>query len=286
MIATSETVQSVFARGARVVCKGDAEGPYAKFEGKVAAAHENVIHLSLAGPRDPDTLVKVGGVLALQIAAGQGWFAATARRVQNVVPGGMTLRVLKGPARMERREYLRVRCELPLWWKPVDKNDIDQAAETMRDARRRNARPTEEVAGQPALRDIDDPRLAKLIGSLIKRVETLEGQVATLRGQRPETPAYEGRRDMVVDLSGAGVRITTEQTMRAGDILEGTIPFEDFDRNEVRFLARVVRVDLPNLGRPLPSMACRFVVLDDRDRELIIRYTFREHRRQLRESLV
>lgn len=96
---------------------------------------------------------------------------------------------------------------------------------------------------------------------------------------------FAGHQDTVVDISGAGMRFTTQAELRSGDTLEATLCLENFGQQELKVLARVVRVDPPNLGRSLPTAACHFTFIDDRDRELIIRFAFREHRKQLRESM-
>lgn len=282
MISTTESAGSVFVRGAMVVCKGDGEGPYAKFEGRVAAAHENVIHLDLARQRDADALAHIGQIVALQVVAGHGWFVASGRRIQNVVPGGMTVRIVNGPTRLERREYLRVRCSAPFWWRPVQEQDIDTRAEDLK-ANLRN-RPTYDV-DLPSVRDIGDPDLERLMKAMIRRIETLEERVAELtKGDRPG--GEEGAEDQIIDISGAGMRFASQSPLKIGDVVEAALCMEDFGQREIKVMAKVVRIDPPNLHRPLPGIACCFLVIDDRDRELIIRYTFREHRRQLRESLV
>ncbi len=275
MAATAELARTVFLRGARVVCEGSGEGPYARFEGRIAAAHEGVLHLNLLGGRNADHLCGVGEDLGLQVVAPHGWFAARGQRIHNVVPGGITLKLTGSPSRVERREYLRVRSHLPVRWDRVREDEVEDRAASLR----ANRQDTGENA--PLVPGIADPDAARVIAALIARVEELEDKVARLMVQ---SAGVKGTEDTVIDISGSGMRIITETDLRIGDTIDAMVRFEE--GREVRLIGCVTRVDPPNYGRTSPSAAFRFVHIDSRDREFIIRYTFREHRRQLRESLV
>ena len=275
MAATAELARTVFLRGARVVCEGQGEGPYARFEGRIAAAHEGVLHLNLLGGRNADHLCGVGDDLGLQVVAPHGWFAARGQRIHNVVPGGITLKLTGSPSRVERREYLRVRCHLPTRWDRVREEEVDDRAALLH----ANRQDTGETA--PVVPGIADPDAARVIAALIARVEDLEAKVIRLMAQ---TTAGKGAEDTAIDISGSGMRILTESDLHVGDTVDATVRFAE--GREVRMIGQVTRIDPPNYGRTSPSAALRFVHIDSRDREFIIRYTFREHRRQLRESLV
>lgn len=275
MAATAELARTVFIRGARVVCEGQAEGPYARFEGRIAAAHEGVLHLNLLGGRNADHLCNVGDDLGIQVVAPHGWFSARGQRIHNVVPGGITLKLTGSPSRVERREYLRVRCHLPTCWERVREDELDERAAALRAGR------VDTGENAPVVPGIADPDAARVIATLIARVEELEEKVARLTAA---AEGADGSEDTVIDLSGSGMRILTDSDLRLGDTIEAKVRFEE--GREVRLIAQVTRIDPPNYGRTSPSAAFRFVHIDSRDREFIIRYTFREHRRQLRESLV
>jgi hypothetical protein len=281
MIPTIEIASSIFVRGARVVCKGEDDGPYSRFDCHVAAVHENVIHLQLLGKRDADDIVAIDDVVSLQVAAEHGWFVATGRRVQNVVPGGMTVVVVSGPSRLERREYLRVRCSAPFWWRRVDKSDVETHVETLKAnlSRRSNSE-----VDLPTLDEVNDPQIERLFRAMLKRIETLESKVSHLMKAQIDRPG--DAQDQIIDISGSGMRFTSADALDINDVVEASLSLEDFGERKIKVMARVVRIDPPNLHRPMSAYACRFIVIDKRDRELVIRYTFREHRRQLRESLV
>jgi len=281
MISTIETANSVFVRGARVVCKADEEGPYSRLDCKVAAVHENVIHLQLLGRREADEVVAIDDIVSLQVVADHGSFVASGRRVQNVVPGGMTVVIVTGPTRLERREYLRIRCDAPFWWRRVEKSDVGTHVETLKASLSRRSNSEVDL---PTLEDVDDPQVERLVKAMLKRIEALETKVSLL--MKTSGDQLEDSQDQIVDLSGSGMRFTSSERLSIGDVVEATLSMEDFGDRKIKVMAKVVRIDPPNLHRALPAFACRFIVIDKRDRELIIRYTFREHRRQLRESLV
>ncbi len=276
MISTTERAADVFVQGAHVVCKGPVEGSGGRFEGLVAASHEDVIHLNLGGHLNAEALVGLGQVISIQVAADFGWFVASARRIQNVVDGGMTLRLLGGPSRLERREYLRVRSQLPVRWKRIQLDQIDAHARDL--SAGLGGRSTAEAT--PLTRDIDNPALVRVLKALNQRLDAVERRLTQIdEGGRAE------HSDTVMDISGVGLRLVTAATLNPGDVIQATFGLGEPGQRDITLMARVVRVDPPNMGRTTPAVACHFIVIDDRDRELIIRFSFREHRRQLRESV-
>jgi hypothetical protein len=276
MPAVAELVRTVFVRGTRVVCDGQGEGPYARFEGRIAAAHEDVLHLNLVGDRNADHVCMVGDDLTLTVSAPHGRFSARGQRIYNVVPGGITLRLKGAPTRIERRDYLRVRCHLTVSWELLREEDVAERAAALIDGRPTTGAVASIVSG------VTDPTVARIIAELEARIGRLEEAIARLVA----TQDQEDKGDTVIDISGSGMRILSKSSLRLGDTVEATVRFQPGDGREVRLIAQVVRVEPPNYGRTSPRAAFRFLHIDGKDREFVIRYTFREHRRQLRESLV
>ena len=82
------------------------------------------------------------------------------------------------------------------------------------------------------------------------------------------------------------MRMLTRAEFQLGDTVEATVRFDQSAPREIRVIAQVARIEPPNYGRTSPRVAFHFLHIDGKDREYVIRYTFREHRRQLRESLL
>lgn len=267
-----------------MACQGPGEGPYARFEARVAAAHEQIVHLTMPGRRHIDHLARIGDAILLQVSAPHGWFNARGRRIQDVAPDGMTIRITQGPERIERREYLRVRCDQPFRWRALNQSELDQQVEAMRSGRVvRHTHQVDPLSPQ-RLREVAEPDMARLLERLVERIETLEAQVAGLMANHTDEH-HAGHKDSIIDLSGSGMRFTTQIPVRTGDAIEATLDMSAFGQPDLHLIARVVRIDPPNLGRATPGVACRYTYIDDRDREILIRFAFREHRRQLRESI-
>lgn len=283
MSSTQEIYRRLITRGTQVVCEGTGEGPYARFEGRIAAIHDDVVHLNVLSGRNIDHLVQHGESVTMYFSGNVGWFMCVARRIDNVVPGGMTLRVLNGPTRVERREYLRIRCRLNVRWSVIDGDaiPIEVAPDGKVTMEPRSIEPAEPSALSPE--NIEDPIARQLISALFERINVLEEELHHMR--KEEVGEIRDQNDVAVDISGSGFRIATRAHLRNGDFIEGCIDLGE-EGQKVHFTAQVIRADPPNLGRTTHCAGCHFCSIAEHDREILIRYIFREHRRQLRDSLI
>ncbi len=280
MTTTQEIYRRLLVRGTQVLCEGTGEGPYARFEGRIAAVQENVVHLNILSGRNVDNLLLEGEHLTMYFSGSLGWFMCAARRIENIVSGGMTLRLLSSPTRVERREYLRIRCRLAMRWSLIDSEDAQDLSRTGKERSRKTA----EQRAMEKITELQDPVATELVQALFSRIERLEEQMRELT--RDQENALQDRRDVAVDVSGSGLRFATRATLNNGDFIEGVLELEDEEGHELHFTAQVIRSEPPNLGRSTHCIACHFHSITENDREQLIRYIFREHRRQLRDSLL
>jgi hypothetical protein len=247
------------------------------FEARIAASQDHILHLNLLEGLAADRVVKMGGTLRLYRDTAAGCYACQAIRIDNAVPGGLTAKITDGPDKFERRQYLRVRCDVPVRWRVVTSTEAEQRASQI--MRARETSPTEK------LRDsFEDHELGNVMLAILERLDRIEVKVDDLL--RGDVSRPDHVLDSCIDLSGSGMRFTTDQKSVVGQLIDATMYFDNSHPPSISVLARVVRVDPPNLGRGRSATACTFVAVHESDREHIIRHTFRFQREALRRAAV
>jgi len=270
-----DNIRQVFARGAQISYEGAHDHPNGSGEGRVAAAQDNILHINVLRGGQPDDIAVVGQRLTVHRITPTNRYTSQAIRIENAVPGGLTVKILTSPNKIERREYLRVRCQLPFHWRQVHRDELigytnapRQASETRQELDR-------------LVRGVADPQAHTVLVAMLERLALLEDKVERVVKRMQENGFLV--EDIITELSGGGMRFLTRRRIRVGDIIEAVIaPDED----EVCVQARVLRIHPPNLGRAQPSVACRFITISPRDREVLIRAAFRIQRELLRRSVV
>ncbi|MEO1272320.1 MAG: PilZ domain-containing protein [Myxococcota bacterium] len=275
--ATIDTIHQVFARGTRITCEAAHDRANGSCEGRVAAAQESILHINVMRGGSPDDIAAIGQRLTLHRVTPTSRYSAQAIRIENAVPGGMTVKVLTVPNKTERREYLRVRCQLPFQWRQVAPEELigrRNVGQQAQDARQQVER---------MVQDVSHVQTASVLMAILERLNRLEEKVERIVERMQESGFMV--EDVITEISGGGMRFLTQRRIRVGDMIEAIIQPDEHDE-EVRIQARVLRIHPPNLGRAQPSVACRFITINSRDREAIIRYTFRRPRELLRRAVV
>lgn len=274
--ATTRTIRELFPRGTRIVCEVGEDGPFTAFEARIAASQDHILHMNLLDGLTADRIAKVGGTIRLYRDTSAGRYTSVAMRIENAVPGGLTVKVTGVPEKFERRQYLRVRCDVPLRWRVVTGTEADTRSVQILRSR--------EISEADKLRDsLEGDDLGGAIIAILERLDRIELKVDDLL--RGDVTRADNVLDSVVDLSGSGMRFVTDQTLVAGQLVDATLYFEKAHPNSVAVLAKVVRVDPPNLGRATTAVACRFITIHATDREHVIRHTFRFQREALRRAV-
>ena len=277
-VPTIETIRQVFPRGTQVICEGAEANLYGSCEGRVAAAQDNIVHIHFFQGAQADAVAAIGQHLSVHRVTANSRYTANAVRIENAVPGGITVRILSGPSKSERREYLRVRCQLPFHWKLADKNTLvglKEASQPISETRQQLDR---------LAKSVDNPQLSMALLAIFERLDRLEDTVDRMMEKMQEDG--HTAEDVIIELSGGGMRFLTQRRLKKGDIIDVHLRFDaDGCKEDLHLQAKVLRIHPPNLGRSQPSVACQFITIHSRDRESIIRYTFRVQRELLRRSV-
>jgi len=86
----------------------------------------------------------------------------------------------------------------------------------------------------------------------------------------------------IIAISASDLVFTTDMPLAPGDLLEVIITFQQPSVYTASGIGKVVKRNVDHSGKPLFAFA--FTRLHEEEREKIIRYVFKEERRQLRES--
>ena len=275
---TTESIREVYSRGTQVICEGIGEGVFRSFEGRVAAAQDNIIHIHLFKSSNADLIASINGSVSLHRVTPTNRYTSEAIRIENAVPGGITLKIVHGPIKSERREFLRIRCQLPFRWKPTDKDALIGLGEVQAPISETRLH-LERLADE-----IKDKQLSTALLAIFERLNRLEDKVDRLMESAQDSDMLA--EDVIIELSGGGMRFLSQRRLRQGDIIDATLCFEQQNtKRDVHLQARVLRIHPPNLGRSQPAVACQFITIHPRDREAIIRYIFRVQREMLRRTV-
>ncbi len=86
-----------------------------------------------------------------------------------------------------------------------------------------------------------------------------------------------------VDLGGSGIRFIVSEPVAEGDFLEIRLQLPDFEGAPVPILGRVIRaVPSPRRDEPGSEVAVQYRIIEEEDRDRIIRYIFARQRDAIR----
>ncbi len=86
-----------------------------------------------------------------------------------------------------------------------------------------------------------------------------------------------------VDLGGSGIRFIVSEPVAEGDFLEIRLQLPDFEGAPVPILGQVIRaIPSPRRDEPGSEVAVRYRVIEEEDRDRIIRYIFTRQRDAIR----
>jgi PilZ domain len=182
------------------------------------------------------------------------------------------------------RRFARVEESLPVRLRVIE---ADEAAEL---ARFITTHPTyeEHIPTAPPVPGEGDSWERAAFATILSRIERLEevvGRIAGAVGVRDEGQP-EWITAETVKLSGGGMALRVSSKIDEDDALEMELHLPGAPAATIRALGRVVYVKQPD-GDMLPvgrrHVGIAFTAIHDSDREVLVRYTFRVQRAQLRE---
>ena len=158
---------------------------------------------------------------------------------------------------LERDEYNRIKDDYIAKTKAIDKKLAPSISPLTQGVTERKE---EEGRGEA------DPALVSMLVNLDKKLDLII-DLLDEKGERKKSLKEKTRK---VNIGGAGLRFQTEREFQKGDFLELTVPA----------LGEVTRVERNERG--YFTTAVKFNVINEDDRDRIIRYVFQKQREHLR----
>ncbi len=194
------------------------------------------------------------------------------------------------PVRYDPRQYLRVEASVPLSFKLVDPDDVEQVTADIMTAKKGaryvpSAPPVPMKAGShPASRTRTSKPQAALAGlqpELLRRLDRIEDKLDQLLLASSAKQQTGLRQVCPVNISGSGIRFEHSSSVASGAYLDCEAELALIPVVFVRFLVRVLRC-VPVDGRQPPkhSIAGEYLAIHEYDQGQIVRFSFERQRQQ------
>lgn len=231
-------------------------------------------------PLDPGTLLDVGAV-------SDRYFYRSTAVVLSFFPPSRVLFELRGKVQAsDRREYMRVSDEVRMRYSVLQPEEVPVARLRLQSRRRVI------LSRAPGTAELFRPSMDSELEYLARRLDDLEAKInrllALAEDSVPQKQAGpEQKRLYQVSISGSGIRFQGDLGCRKADMLELLIDLPLDPPVEVAVITKVLSVEdnrdqLP--GTDPYTIRGTFVVINERERDDIVRYTFQRQRTLLREQ--
>jgi len=171
---------------------------------------------------------------------------------------------------MERAEYERVKNDYLAKTKAAGQRANPSIALFVQTA-------SESKGENEALSDMNSPLIPMLL-SLDKKLD----MIISLLDEKGEKQKMLQKKTIKVNIGGMGLRFPAEEQFKKGDILELKMGFPLVPPVNILALGEVVRTEKEQGEEQLFQTAIKFAVIDEEDRERIIRYIFQRQRESIR----
>jgi hypothetical protein len=206
----------------------------------------------------------------------------------------LKINILNEPAKREGREFLRVNAFLQFSYAKISLQEFIELKEEYIS----KSSFTTSVYGiykinmphiSSSMPIIDDtgapinPRLEKLLIAINSKLDII------LSLLNPEKSLLSNVEEQRVSISGSGImfsyRVNEENndvldSLKYGDYLKMTILFPTIPQFIIKLIAQVVRVEIDSDY----SIACKFIAINEYDRDEIIKYTLERQRQQIKKG--
>ena len=189
----------------------------------------------------------------------------------------------------ERRESLRIRCDVGLTFSPIDEEELAGLADEIMS--RLNPIVEAESETESLMRSTDPEDALRMEVVMIRRLlERLTNQVEHLthvmEGSPTASPEGQSTALEVMDCSASGVAIRHSESIPPGTFLRLRMEFQTIPKMKIECLGVVVRSE-SRTNRPQHAddhdVGIRFTHIHEADRERIVRHIFRVQRNHLRD---
>ena len=124
-----------------------------------------------------------------------------------------------------------------------------------------------------------NPKIEKLLIAVNSKLDVI------LSLLNPEASIFSGIKEKQVSISGSGIMWSGEDNgLKRGSIIKITMLFPTVPQFIVKALAQVVKISEDELEPSVVSTACKFIAINEYDRDEIIKFTLEQQRRQIKKT--
>ncbi|HID55084.1 TPA: PilZ domain-containing protein [Candidatus Poribacteria bacterium] len=168
----------------------------------------------------------------------------------------------------EKRRFTRVKTSIPIYYRVLSEAELEGMRELIRlypssERARMGLRPTP-ASSSFRSRELDLAML-QILQEINRKLDAIMDHLGIeLRG------SWTFSRGRTIDLSGSGVRFTGRTKAERDELLELTLEIPS--SGDISLLAKVISVKGGIPPSDQVEMACDFVEINERDREIIVEY--------------
>lgn len=180
----------------------------------------------------------------------------------------------------ERREFFRVTDRIPLEFRPISRDEFGRLEDVIRYNSTQVVDRLHEIyflEGQGELKEPTDQ-----IHEYMRMVNRKLDLILEILGRSSIDDSYIAVKTDV-NISGAGVQFACETPLKEGDLVELRIIIPVFPYPRLTCLCEVVRADQRDDAAPR-RCALRFMVINEKDRDVLVNYVFLKERQYLRQK--
>ncbi len=180
----------------------------------------------------------------------------------------------------ERREFFRVTDRIPLEFRPVSRDEFARLEDVIRYNSTQVVDRLHEIyflEGQGELKEATDQ-----IHEYMRTINRKLDLIIEILGRSSAGDGYTAVKTDV-NISGAGVQFVSESALKEGDLVELRIIIPVFPYPRITCLCEVVRAGKSDDAGPR-RCALKFIVINEKDRDVLINYVFLKERQYLRQK--
>ncbi len=184
----------------------------------------------------------------------------------------------------ERREYFRIRDRLPVEFRQISREEFL----TLQDKIRYSSTQVVDRIHELYFLDARDPRGEnEQLHNYMQMINRKLDMIIEILGKSGSVEQYNTV-NTDVSISGAGIQFLCGAPLTEGDFIELKIIIPVFPYPKITCLCQVLRVEQVSEGGGQEKMAAfKFMVINEKDQDILINYIFlkeREHLRQKKET--
>lgn len=182
----------------------------------------------------------------------------------------------------EKREFFRIEDHLSIKWRFISQEEFKELENTVRFSSAKAADELKEVQLFKENR-IREQKENEQLFSYLQIIDKKLDMILDYLSESMDNKGHYITRYLKVDISGSGISFVSDVEMKMDDYIELKIILPAYPHLKITALCRVARSQLRRKdNKELWEIALNYLVINDKDRDLLINYIFMKEREILR----